>query len=222
MAFSPGHVILRRYFRLDTYTWAQPMRVVSDDAAGLLLWHPVGGEYARLVDEDGRTLHDVALNEMRHPRLAATSWSGQDILVLMPPEVAYSVWWFFNDDGFNGWYVNLEDPHQRREWGVETTDAVLDLVVTADRRWRWKDEVEFAARVGHAGYFSSAKAATIRAEGERLAALAEDGAFPFDGTHTGFRPDPTWPVLRLPPGWDQVRRAGPAARSSLTSTMDTV
>jgi hypothetical protein len=207
MPFARGQVILRRYFRLDTYTWVQPMRVVSDDAAGLLLWHPVGSQYARLVDGDGRNLHDVAMGDMRQPRLALTAWSGNDILVLMPPDTAYSLWWFFNDAGFTGWYVNLEDPHQRHEWGVETTDAVLDLVVAPDRQWRWKDEDEFAARIGHAGYFSSAQAMAIRAEGERLVDLAEKGAYPFDGTHTDFRPDPSWPTLRLPSGWDQIRRA---------------
>jgi protein associated with RNAse G/E len=208
MLFAPGQVILRRYVRLDTYTWVQPMQVVSESAAGLLLWHPVGSQYARLVDADGRTLHDASLGEMRRPRLAATSWTGNSILVLMPPETAYSVWWFFNDAGFTGWYVNLEDPHQRHEWGVETTDAVLDLLVTPDRSWRWKDEAEFVARTGHAGYFSRAQAAAIRTEGERLVRLAEEGAFPFDGIHTDFRPDPAWPVLRLPSGWDQLRRAG--------------
>lgn len=208
MPFTPGQVILRRYFRLDTYTWVQPMLVASDDDAGLLLWHPVGSQYARLVDGDGRSLHDVALGEMRQPRLAPTTWSGHDILVFMQPDTAYSVWWFFDEAAFAGWYVNLEDPYQRHAWGVETTDAVLDIVVAPDRRWRWKDEEEFAARIGHAGYFTEAQAAAIRAEGERLVGLAEEGVFPFDGSRTGFRPDPSWPTLNLPSGWHKVRRAG--------------
>jgi hypothetical protein len=37
----------------------------------------------------------------------------------------------------------------------------------------------------------------IRFEGERLIKVIEAGDFPFDGTHTGFRPDPAWLVPRL-------------------------
>ena len=207
MPFTAGQIILRRYFRADSYTWVQPMRVVADDPAGLLLWHPVGSEYARLMDENGRSLHDVTFEEMRRPELTVTSWSGHDILVFMPPRVAYSVWWFFDGVRFAGWYVNLEEPYRRRDWGVETTDHVLDLVVGPDRGWRWKDEDEFAARTGLADYYDEPGAAAIRAEGERLARLAEEGAFPFDGTHMDFRPDPSWlPPLHLPAGWDVTDR----------------
>jgi hypothetical protein len=38
---------------------------------------------------------------------------------------------------------------------------------------------------------------------ERVAGLATAGAYPFDGTHCGFRPDPAWDVPSLPVGWDQ-------------------
>ena len=206
MPFTPGQVILRRYFRAGSYTWVQPMLVVADDAAGLLLWHPVGSQYARLTGEDGRDLHDATLEELRQPALTMATWSGHDILVFMPPESAYSVWWFFDDNRFAGWYVNLEDPYQRRDWGVETTDSLLDIVVGPDRRWRWKDEEEFAGRTGRPGYFDEMKAAEIRAEGDRLVRLVEQGAFPFDGTHAGFRPDPSWQLLRLPEGWDRTER----------------
>ena len=54
MPFTPGQIVLRRYFRGAHYTFAKPMRVVSDDAAGLLLWMPVDSEFAVLTDVDGR------------------------------------------------------------------------------------------------------------------------------------------------------------------------
>ena len=198
MPFAPGQVVTRRYWRDGRNTFVKPMVVVADDEAGLLLWMAAGSEIAVLTDADGRTLHDVALDEMRAPRLVRDRFRDNDILVLMPPGAAYSVWWFFRGGGFHGWYVNLEAPFTRRADGVDTTDHVLDVVVGRERTCAWKDEDEFAARIGHPQYFDSACAAGIRAEGSRLIELAEAGAFPFDGTHTDFRPDPAWGPLTLP------------------------
>ena len=189
---------MRRYVRAGRTTFAKPMRVISDDAAGLLLWMPAGTEVAQLTDADGGTLHDRALHEMRRPRLIRRPWRDRDILVLMTPGAAYSVWWFFRGGVFDGWYVNLETPAPRHPGGVDTTDLVLDVVVDADRSWRWKDADEFAARVGDPDYFDDAAAERIRADGRRAAELATAGIFPFDGTHVGFRPDSAWPAPMLP------------------------
>jgi hypothetical protein len=80
---------------------------------------------------------------------------------------------------------------------VQTKDLVLDIVVTPQRRWEWKDAEEFDRRIGQPLYFDRATAEVIRGEGDRLVRLIETGAFPFDGTHTGFRLDPAWPLPRL-------------------------
>jgi predicted RNA-binding protein associated with RNAse of E/G family len=200
MRFDTGQVIMRRYHRGGRCAWMQPMRVIADDDAGLLLWHPTGSDYARLVDADGRTQHDLPIDAMREPRLTPLTWQGYDILVLMPPGAAHSVWWFFADGAFTGWYVNLEDPCVRTDDGVDTADLVLDITVTPQRTWEWKDTDEFAARTGNPLYFDEAAAAAIRAEGERVVKLIEAGQFPFDGTLTDFRPHPAWPTLRLPAG----------------------
>lgn len=199
MRFEPGTIINRRYLRGQWCTWVQPMRVIADDEDGLLLWHPAGSDFARLVDADSRTQHEVPVDRMREPRLSRQTWGTYDILVLMPPAVAHSVWWFFRDGVFAGWYVNLEEPYVRRPDGVDTNDHVLDLVVTPQRQWEWKDADEFEGRIGNPLYFDRASAEAVRAEGERLVKLIEAGDFPFDGTHTDFRPDPHWPPLRLPP-----------------------
>jgi hypothetical protein len=197
MRFEPGQTITRRYVRGPWHTWAQAMRVISDDDRGLLLWQPEGSEWARLVDADGNTPHEVAPDRMRDPELIVRTWDGNSVLILMPPGAAYSVWWFFEHDAFAGWYVNLETPFTRHDDAVETTDQVLDIVVDPDRTWKWKDTDEFELFTGHPLYFDAAGAAAIRAEGERLTGLIEAGAFPFDGTHTRYRPGPDWPRPRL-------------------------
>lgn len=207
MSFTPGQAIVRRYVRGDRYTWAQPMRVVADDDAGLLLWYPIGSDFARLIDAYGNTQHEVPLDQMTNPVLTATTWQHFDILVLMPPGVAYSVWWFFNGDGFAGWYVNLESPYVRHPDAVETVDHLLDIWVEPDRTWRWKDEDEFSAMTDHPLYFDTTTAAAIRAQGEQALALVEAGVYPFDGTHTDFRPDPMWTPHRLPDNWQDTHRS---------------
>ncbi|MGW5669782.1 DUF402 domain-containing protein [Micromonospora sp. NPDC003776] len=197
MAFEAGQVITRRYLRGQWCTWVQPMRVISDDEMGLLLWQPAGSDFATLVDADGNTPHEVTPDRMRDPKLTVRAWHSYDVLLLMPANASYSVWWFFQEGNFAGWYVNLEKPYVRRHNGVETIDLVLDIVVTPQRQWKWKDADEFDRRIGHPLYFDSAAADAIRAEGERLTKLIEAGDCPFDGIHTDFRPDPDWPLLRL-------------------------
>ncbi|WP_200215255.1 DUF402 domain-containing protein [Micromonospora coerulea] len=198
MVFESGQVITRRYLRGGRCTWAQPMRVLADDEQGLLLWHPAGSEFARLVDADGRTQHELTVDRMRDPKLTVLTWQDYDLLVLMPPKAAHSVWWFFQAGSFAGWYVNLEEPYVRRPDGVDSDDLVLDIVVTPQRQWEWKDADEFDGRIGHPLYFDQETAAEVRAEGDRLTKLIEAGEFPFDGAYTDFRPDPHWPALRLP------------------------
>ncbi|TYC20642.1 DUF402 domain-containing protein [Micromonospora sp. MP36] len=115
----------------------------------------------------------------------------------MPPAAAHSVWWFFQAGTFAGWYVNLETPYTRGPAGVDTNDQLLDIVVTPQRRWEWKDTDEFEARIGHPLYLDQATAAAVRAEADRVITRIEAGDFPFDGTHTDFRPEEGWPALRL-------------------------
>jgi hypothetical protein len=214
MIFAPGQVVTRRYLRGSWCTWAQPMRVISDDEAGLLLWHSEGSDFARLLDADGNTQHEVTVDRMRDPKLTVRRWEGSDILVLMPPAAAHSVWWFFEQGRFTGWYVNLEEPCTRRPDGVDTDDHVLDIVVTPQRTWEWKDADEFDGRIGDPMYFDEATAAAIRAEGDRIVTRIEAGEFPFDGTYTDFRPDPAWPPLRLTgtPDFPLHRPAAPSPR----------
>jgi hypothetical protein len=101
MWFEAGQAIARRYLRGRWCTWVQPMRVVSDDETGLLLWQPGGSEFAKLIDADGNTPHEVTPDRMRDPRLTVHTWQG-DVLILMRPETGYSVWWFFREGGFTG------------------------------------------------------------------------------------------------------------------------
>lgn len=209
MKFAPGEVLVRRHWRGGRISLMQVVRVAADDEHGLRLWLPIGSPYWRLVAEDGGGPPDATIDQMRNSRLARFMWSGSDIMIWMPENQPYSVFWFWADGMFSGWHVNLEEPYVR--WadrgcaGVDTADQALGVIVRPDRSWRWRDEDEFRARTGHPLYWTEAQAAQIRATGDQLVKLAEASAFPFDGMWCGFRPDASWTVPALPPGHERPR-----------------
>ena len=170
----------------------------------------IGGESVRAMP----VRQKLALATMLQPG----RWRGHGVLILTPPEVAHSIWWFFGDDAsFTGWYVNLEAPAQRWRGGIDVVDQALDIWVDPNLRWRWKDEDEFADHTDHPLFWTQQEADQIRAEGERMIELAQAGAYPFDGTHLDFKPDPAWETTELPPIWDlpaQRRENGAAYLNS--------
>jgi hypothetical protein len=195
--------VLERFVRHDgSFGRQSPLRVISDDGDRLLAWLPEGTEIIGAGLPDGRKVRDAPLAQrFLLPRVpVAGTWRGAGNLRLIVESWLSSVWWFFEPDGaFRCWYVNLELPRGRTRDTVDRIDGVLDVVVDADRTWRWKDEDEAEAALA-AGRLTGAELAALRAEGERQIALAEAGAFPFDGTWCDFRPDPDWPAVRLPEG----------------------
>jgi hypothetical protein len=201
--WASGETVVLRFLRPDgTIGQRHPMRVISDDGRGLLGWLPAGTEIvgSRLVD--GRSMRDAPLGQRF--RIAReqflTTWDKTSTLRLIAEDEWSSIWWFFGlDGGFLGWYVNLEIPRGRTVTGPDRIDGVLDLTVTPAGHWSWKDEDE-AEEAVLAGRLTAGELARLRAEGARLGALAEAGAFPFDGTWTDFSPDPAWPRPRLPDG----------------------
>jgi Protein of unknown function (DUF402) len=190
MRFDTGQTIVRRGIHPDRgVAWCTAGRVISDDERGLLMWV-------------GRGSHMV------RPANTLTSWNvGSGALFRTPPGAAHTILWFFGEDKvFTGWYINLEEPASRWFGGLDVRDQALDVLVAPDRTWTWKDEDEFEEQTGHPFFWDEARAKEIRAEGERLIALAEAGAFPFDGTWCDFRPETGWPPSELPWWWDRVPR----------------
>lgn len=214
MRFEPGQVIVRRHYQHHLLSRVWLGHVAAEDDRATWMWVAPGSAYRDLGSADGRHLRQ--LDFAQWPRIPKaydeTPWRGQ-VLMLHPREGDYSAWLFFDDDGaLRHWYVNLElpavrwrDPHTGLA-GLDTVDYDLDVVVTPDRSWRWKDEEEFAMRLRHPDVYWVDDEAAVRAEGERLIKLAEAGEFPFDGSMVDFRPDPSWPVLtEMPAGWDRSR-----------------
>ncbi|SNT53717.1 hypothetical protein SAMN05421812_108294 [Asanoa hainanensis] len=206
MIFEPGRTIVRRNLYPDGRIGSVLCgRVVSDDERGLAMWVDAGSQKLGRVDGAGRPTRPLSLlTSLRMTTtLRLTTWEPIRTLMVMPPGAAHSVWWsWLPGQGFDGWYVNLERPVTRWAGGVDVYDQELDLLVRPDGRWSWKDEDAFAEYTGHPAFWDEAEAADVRAEGERLLALARTRAAPFDGRWLDFHPDPTWQPTRMPHWWE--------------------
>ncbi|MEU9671201.1 DUF402 domain-containing protein [Streptomyces bobili] len=210
--FAKGQTIVRRGLYPDgRIAYVQSGRVVADNKQGLRVWTAADSTTMRRVALDGTPTRPwPRYLAMSMPTLLApATWEPYNTLMLTPPGARHSVWWSFDrKGGFVGWYVNLEEDAGRWQGGTDHIDHALDVLIDPDRQtWRWKDDDEFADLTGRPGFWDTTQAAHIRAEGERMVALAVAGQFPFDGTWCDFRPDPAWQPSALPPFWCRASAA---------------
>lgn len=200
----PGTEILWRYRRPDSAIESvRPMRVVRDDATALVAWLAPGTPVIRPALADGRELRSTPLAERfdyaRHGRATRLdTWRGQGILKVAPTGAPWSVWLFWADDWeFRGWYVNLEDPHERIDREVITQDHILDVVVGPNRATQRKDEDELDSAVA-VGRHSAAAAERFRGNAAAVEAVVRRWGSPFCDHWEKWRPDPAWPTPQLP------------------------
>ena len=178
--FAPGEpLVVRHVWRGSTFlVWSTV--AVRDDEELLALWLPAGAP----------CLRPKVRSELPYEQpLVERPWREPGVLQLWPVGAAHAVWVFEH-----GWYVNLQEPFRRSEFGVDTADQLLDLVRSSEGMWRWKDEDELVAAVER-GYLSEDEASAIRAEAERV--IAADS---FPTGWEDWEPDPLWPVPTLPGG----------------------
>jgi|HubBroStandDraft_6_1064221.scaffolds.fasta_scaffold258474_2 hypothetical protein len=206
--FSEGQTIVQRGLHHDGRVGAvESARVLRDGADALVTWIGPRSAVIRRATVSGEPIRYMQLaDKLDIPTVpAVTEWTGPGVVVVTPPGAWHAIWWFFHETGeFRCWYINLQTPVRRWWGGFDMRDHALDVVVAADRSWRWKDEDEFADRTGHPLYWTADEAAEIRAEGERLIESAVAGRGLFDGRWCDFRPDPDWQPSQLPWWWDQL------------------
>jgi predicted RNA-binding protein associated with RNAse of E/G family len=100
---------------------------------------------------------------------------------------------------FKAWYVNLERVHVVADWGIETGDHILDLIIGPDGQHQFKDEDELAAAVA-AGRWTAADARQFRLDADRALELFANGAPCFALDWTRLDPDAEGPIL-MPDSW---------------------
>jgi hypothetical protein len=201
-----GDQIVLRFHWGDTPAWVEPVTVVEDSLECIALYLAMDTLIKRPVGEDGLPIPRFQSYESQDRiswRLGDGRWREHSVLWLARPGAAHAIglFWRGTEREFVGWYGNLQAPLVRTPVGFDSTDHVLDVDIAPDRTWVWKDEDEFAV-VQRREQISSAEAAAIRAEGERVIAALEQGTWPFDGGWEQWQPDPAWPVPTFPKGWD--------------------
>lgn len=199
--WKPGdHVTLRYVGHSDATVQGRPgllmgwPYVVAEDRADLLaLWMPIGTALRRIDMADwDRVIPDEP-------------WRLQ-VLRLMQPGKPYSIWQFWSappEHRFLGWYVNLEAPYARTPIGVDTTDDVLDVAVSPDLSWRWKDEDTIEQWIA-AGVYTREEFDEIYEHGREAIADVEARRFPFDGSMVDWRPAADWGIPDIHPEWHRV------------------
>lgn len=197
---SGEHITLRYVGHSDSSVPQRPgvlmgfPYVVAEDRADLLaLWMPVGTALRRIDLAD------------RSRAIPDEPWR-LSVLRLMQPGKPYSIWQFWSappEHRFLGWYVNLEAPYARTAIGVDTTDDVLDVVVSADLTWRWKDEQHVEQWIA-AGVYTAEEFARIYDNGRQAIADVEARRFPFDGSLLDWRPEEHWGIPEIHPQWDRI------------------
>jgi hypothetical protein len=178
---------------------AIPVVVVSDEPGLLAVYIPAGAPFG---------FNDSEWPYAPHPWRRYGAWQGHGAVMLHRPADAYGVFVFWEGESrrFARWYLNLQAPFRRTKIGFDSLDHTLDLWSTDGRTWHVKDEEVFEQRVAD-GYFTADEGAAIRAEAERfLYDIRTNGPW-WDEAWADWRPDPLWPVPRLPPGWEDLEHA---------------
>jgi hypothetical protein len=180
-------VIVRREVLNDGRSWAEiPVHVVTD-ADHLLATYIARGARMRFPPGDWPIAGGV------HPWSANERWQGHGVLMLQRPGDAYAVWvfWFGEAREFRGWYVNLQERFRRTESGYDTQDHELDIWVTPDGAWEWKDDELLDVRVEEER-FTPQQAESIRAEGRQVVELVERREQWWDDAWAEWQPDSGW------------------------------
>ncbi|MGZ5214060.1 MAG: DUF402 domain-containing protein [Actinomycetota bacterium] len=199
--WQPGDAIALRERWGPSIFEARAAAVVQDLPAQTMLFVPAGVVCALPFDDGGVELRipDRPWHLELRPR------GDFDILSFAWPDTPYAILLLQNADGSpRGWYANIQLPLTRTPVGFDTVDHALDVLVSLDRStWTWKDEDELAQTIA-LGLFTEADAASFRYWGERAVEHLVLRLPPFDETWEDWRPDPSWPTPKLPPGWDLV------------------
>jgi hypothetical protein len=187
-----GEPILRREVWHDEPKGAWGGIVVEDTPELLALYMPEGSPFAFADDFFGAP----------HPWSHKDRWEGHGVLQLQRPGEMHAVWVFWQgpERELGAWYVNLQEPFRRTARGFDTQDLELDIVVSRDGSWRYKDDEKLEMWVER-GRWTADEVAAIRREGASVVAELESGRRWWSDEWADWVPDPSWPVPVLPPAW---------------------
>jgi hypothetical protein len=215
VTFAPGDAVAwRNCIRIDESRTHHPsfaigMTVVRDTPEELILFrrpgYPMRRRNAELADTPAGFRHPTIRRWLDGWR-EEPAWSRWSVLVLKPPKAHHAISVFRDEAtgevGF--WYIDLIGPVRRRPFGFDFPEHGLDVVIPPDlSAWTWKDEDELEFGVQR-GIYSRAEADELYEEGRRAVERVMSTERSYFERWLDWRPDPAWPIARLPAGSEEV------------------
>ena len=193
-AWQRGESIVRRDVWRGEPKVAWGGTVVVDTPDLLALYMPEGSPLRFAPDFFGAP----------HPWSYTDRWRGHGVLQLQRAGEMHAVWVFWDgaDRQFAGWYINVQEPFRRTSLGIDTQDLELDIVVSPDGSWHYKDDEQLEEWVRR-GRWTVEEVAEIRAEATRIGGLLDEGCRWWSDEWADWRPEPEWPQPTLPSDWDR-------------------
>lgn len=177
------HVVLRFVGHDNGVLMGYPQTVVEDSTEHVILFHPAGAT----VENVRYTPRDLGAERGTGREFPPTYEPPLDVLRILPAGSAYAIElhyafagqpsppylpWASGIATFRGAKINLQAPFRRTPLGLDTTDNTLDVSITPDLDWSWKDAGQVEARVA-AGLTFPEEASAFRAEAESVIADLE-------------------------------------------------
>ncbi|MCY3707707.1 MAG: DUF402 domain-containing protein [Caldilineaceae bacterium] len=197
---SGDHVLFRQVW--SSRAWAAIPATIIEDSSHLVSFYIAPGAIFAGPDCSREEHLQVAASGAWECKLY--EWTGQHHLWASVPGEAASIWtiWSAPDWTHVGWKVNPELPLKRTPVGFDTTDHVLDAVISADlSSWRLKDEDELAVAI-ELGLFTVAEGDRIRRETQRIATECVTSRRPRLQAWAAWRPPAEWKRPILPQNWE--------------------
>ncbi len=182
--------------------WAAiPATIIEDSSDLVSLYIAPGTIFAGPDCSRDEHLHVAASGAWE---LKLYEWTVQHHLWSSVPGEAASIWtiWSAPDWTHVGWKVNPELPLKRTPIGFDTTDHVLDAVISADlTSWQLKDEDELAVAID-LGLLTEAEGERIRRETRRIASECISSHRRQLQAWAAWRPPAGWNLPTLPRNWE--------------------
>lgn len=206
-SWKPGDLISWRGIYRERIWHAQTVIIVKDTIEETVIALLTGTEciaaegYLNGKDSSKRRWHF----KEKTWALEKYSWHTHRLLIILEPEKYYATMLFWNDksDEFICYYNNFQLPFQRSQYGIDTLDLDLDLIVNPDFSYEWKDVADYQNAIENEIILPEWIKGIELAKQEIFEKL-ETRQYPYDGSWLDWKPDPNWSPPTLPENWDKI------------------
>lgn len=205
--WKPGDVVAWRGIFNKRIWHVQPTIVVKDSPSEIVLTLLPGTECIAEENypkgkKNGKRRWFFADKDWQ---LAKYTWQTNRLLLIFEPEKYYSIILFWNhiSHEFLCYYINFQLPFQRKHRAVDTLDLDLDLIITPNYDYEWKDIDDYHKAIEY-GVISSEWVQGIEDAKPEILDRLEKRHYPFDGSWLDWKPEPDWSPPPLPTNWNDL------------------